>query len=663
LTVYRQGIERRDQSGSDAFELLLRLSGEGVCLLDSDGRTDRINAAGARLLRSTPEALIGRPFHGLVHAAPSGRATECPLCGPAGDFEGRTTFIRRDGTEFEASCTARTVDLDLGDEGRLILFSPLDNEVAEPAREDSGLDTHVRLRRVVAELAAEKQRTELVHSFARRLFVTPLGDLDGTLVDEFCAMTDSRLGLLYKSDEPDSGLVLTASHGLFRSGVADRIGPDQGSFGAVLSARQPLAEDHSAAPLELAGRTIRHMMHVPLWEGEDDLGVLILARTVARPYSDEEQKSVAHLAGLASTALANAHVVGRLERLSQLARAALDGIVEAIRLVDPEGRELFSNKSMRYLDHELGLDPTESLYGSQSVELARRTTDPEAYLDGLREMQADPEGRTRTEWELEESGRSFERYTAPISDTLGTFIGRLVVLREITAERRAERLQDDLISFASHELRTPLTSVFGFANLLLEEGSDDDAAWRSHVQTIRDEATRLLRMVDELLDFQRIGAGGFALDRTRFDLHDLIEEQISNASRSSRAHEISFESTPRRVAINADRNRIAQVLSNLLSNAIKYSPKGGVVRVRLDAKRNAIRVSIRDSGIGIPESQREKLFTKFFRIESEEVEGIPGLGLGLAFCQEIVEAHDGTIGFEAAPGGGTIFWFELPVDD
>jgi signal transduction histidine kinase len=105
------------------------------------------------------------------------------------------------------------------------------------------------------------------------------------------------------------------------------------------------------------------------------------------------------------------------------------------------------------------------------------------------------------------------------------------------------------------------------------------------------------------------------------------------------------------------------VLSNLLSNAIKYSPKGGIVHVRLDVKRHAIRVSVQDSGIGIPESQREKMFTKFFRIESEEIEGIPGLGLGLAFCQEIVDAHDGAIGFDAAPGGGTIFWFELPVDE
>jgi signal transduction histidine kinase len=169
--------------------------------------------------------------------------------------------------------------------------------------------------------------------------------------------------------------------------------------------------------------------------------------------------------------------------------------------------------------------------------------------------------------------------------------------------------------------------------------------------------------VDELLDFQRIGVGGFALNRARFDLHALIAEQISIAAQSSRAHEITFDGSPRRFALDADRNRIAQVLSNLLSNAIKYSPSGGPIRVRTDVRRHAVRVSVRDSGVGIPESQRERMFTKFFRIESEEIEGIPGHGLGLAFCQEIVEAHDGTIGFEAAPGGGTIFWFELPVDD
>src|SRR5262249_35355345 len=150
----------------------------------------------------------------------------------------------------------------LGREGRLIVFNALGDVVELPPPVKSPPDAEAKLRRAVAELAAEKQRTESVHTFARQLFVTPLGDLDRTLVDQFCEVTDSRLGLLYKKDEPDADLGLAASHGLFRTGVADRIRPNQGSFGTALSARHPIVEDHSRSPLELAGRSIRHIMYV-----------------------------------------------------------------------------------------------------------------------------------------------------------------------------------------------------------------------------------------------------------------------------------------------------------------------------------------------------------------------------------------------------------------
>lgn len=640
MTVHRHGVESEAPSTmADAFELLLQVSNDGVCLLDATGLCRGVSSAGARVLGYHPRELIGRSFHAVVHAS-SARGDGCPLCGPAaGEFEGRGFLTRKDGTTFEAACTARRLTGDRTVDGRLVVFTEVDAE--DRAHGATRHDTEARLRRTVAELAAEKQRSEAIHVFARQLFVTPLGDLDRTLVDQFCVLTDSRLGLLYKKDEHDAELGLAASHGLFPSGVANRIRPNQGSFGAALSARRPVVEDYSDDPLELAGRSIRHIMYVPLSEGEDDLGVLILARTMARPYLPEEQESVAHLAGLASVALANTRVVGRLERLSQLTRAALDGIVEAIRIVDQDGRELFANASMRFLDQELGLDPGAPFDGPE-----------------LREIQADPEGRTRMEWELED--RSFERYTAPIHDSLGTFIGRVIVLREVTAERRAERLQADLVSFASHELRTPLTSILGFAKILLEEG-DAEPEWSSHVETIRGEAVRLLGMVEDLLDFQLGGAGGFVLSRTRFELADLIGEEVSKAAQLSRIHEVVFDSPHAAPMVEADRNRIAQVLSNLLSNAIKYSPKGGVVRVRARAKKGSVYVSVADSGIGIPEDQSGKIFQKFSRVETEETADIRGIGLGLALCREIVEAHDGSIGFAEAPGGGTVFWFELPI--
>jgi signal transduction histidine kinase len=381
---------------------------------------------------------------------------------------------------------------------------------------------------------------------------------------------------------------------------------------------------------------------------------------VARPYSTREQESVAQLAGQASVALTNSRLVGRLERLSQLTRAALDGIVEAIRLVDPNGTELLVNASMRQLDDELGLHLHGSLYGAESAEFAARTTDPDAYLAELREMQANPERSSRTEWELEESGRVFERYTAPIRDSLGMLIGRVLFLREMTAERGAERLQAELISVVSHELRGPLTSMLGFTNVLLEEGLGE-VEWSMHVETVRSEIVRLLAIVDDLLDFQRVAEGGFALSFDRFDLFELIEEQVSAHANASELHELMFEPVHDRLLIEADRQRIAQVLANLISNAIKYSPQGGPVRISAERGLDVVRVSVSDSGIGIRPEHQDKVFTKFFRVDSEDTAHIRGLGLGLALCRELVVAHGGTIGCDSAPGAGAIFWFELPA--
>jgi signal transduction histidine kinase len=658
LSAHRHTMEYEDFT--DPFELLLQVSHEGICLLDAAGLCQGISATGAQLLGYLPRDLDGRPFHDLVHAASDDRLEECPLCGLLMEaFSGEALLTMKDGTAFEASCTARPLLVGPGLRGRLIVFTKLSPPPEEGGAKDAG--TEAVLRRAAAELAAEKQRTESLHAFGRQLLVTPLGDLDAALVDQFCTFTDSKLGLFYRVDEPEKDLVLAGSHGLFRSGVANKIAPGQGTLGLALSARCPVVEDHAASPVELAGRSIRHIMYVPLSDGEEDLGALILARTATRPYSRQEQESVAQLADLASVALANNRLVGRLEQLSQLTRAALDGIVEAIRLVDPEGRELLVNASMRHLDDELGLHGHRSLYGAEAAEFAGRTTDPEGYLAELREMQLNPERRSRTEWELEDSARVFERYTAPIRDSLGTLIGRVLVLREMTAERGAENLQAELISVVSHELRTPLTSMLGFTNVLLGEDLEE-GEWSLHVETVRGEIVRLLAIVDDLLEFQRVGAGRFVPERTRFDLRDLIKEQAAALANASTIHRLIVEHEADPLVVEADRDRIAQVLSNLLTNAIKYSPEGGPVRVSAERKADRIRVSISDSGIGIPEDQRDKVFTKFVRIESAETAHIRGLGLGLALSREIVAAHGGAIGFDSAAGAGSVFWFDLPAD-
>jgi signal transduction histidine kinase len=276
-------------------------------------------------------------------------------------------------------------------------------------------------------------------------------------------------------------------------------------------------------------------------------------------------------------------------------------------------------------------------------------------------MQGARERRARTEWELRDSGRSFERYSAPIRDSLGTFIGRVLVIREMTAERRAERLRADLVSFVSHELRNPLTSMLAFTEILREEARPGWNEWIPHVDTIRGELNRLLGIVDDLLDVERMGATGMPLRRERFDLTELIREQAAAQGGSTTRHDLILDLPSHPLFVDADNERIGQVVSNLLSNAIKYSPQGGPIRVRATSSGGAVRVTVSDSGLGIREDQQERIFTKFYRVESADTAGIRGLGLGLALSREIVAIHGGTMGFVSAPGEGSTFWFELPA--
>ena len=224
--------------------------------------------------------------------------------------------------------------------------------------------------------------------------------------------------------------------------------------------------------------------------------------------------------------------------------------------------------------------------------------------------------------------------------------------------RESERGKTELVSIVSHELRTPLASVLGFTALLLKR--EFDPPTRRHYLGIVDaQARRLAALLEDFLDVQRIEHEGVDLASEKVDLARLLDEQAQLYAAQSPKHRLAVELAERPLTVRGDPGRLAQVVGNLLSNAIKYSPDGGTVQLVAARSGDGVRVAVHDEGLGIPEDQQSRIFTKFFRGDAGAT-GITGTGLGLAVSREIVEAHGGSIGFDSDPGQGTTFWLELP---
>ena len=348
-----------------------------------------------------------------------------------------------------------------------------------------------------------------------------------------------------------------------------------------------------------------------------------------------------------------------LQRLVDINGALLDASVDGMRLVDLEGRSLLANSVMEQVRNDVFKLPRHTTLQAGAAMLALRLTDPTAYRATMLAILNDPECSTTDEFELAEERRVFQRNTGPVRDSDGVLIGRIIVMREITAERDAARLKSEFVATVSHELRTPLTGVLGFAELLLE-GDLDEETRRHCAQTIQREAQRLTALVDDFLDLQKLEAGPFTLALEAFELSALVRQQVELYSVQSEGHRLEFAAPDEELALVGDRKRIGQVIANLLSNAIKYSPAGGVVTVTATSGDGFVRVCVRDTGIGIPSAQHGRVFTRFFRVDSWDTREVGGTGLGLALCDEIVTAHKGRIGFESTAGVGSTFWFELP---
>ena len=226
-----------------------------------------------------------------------------------------------------------------------------------------------------------------------------------------------------------------------------------------------------------------------------------------------------------------------------------------------------------------------------------------------------------------------------------------------------EQLRDDWLSVASHELRTPLTALKlqtqYLHNRLARQGLHDDVAIIAQMEA---QIQKLERLNGDLLNVSNMQAGGLAYVEECVDLNQVLQESAEMMQQMYPTHTIVVRGAATTCLVG-DKDRLGQVFSNLLSNAIKYSPFADTVEVEIRSSAEAVTISVRDYGIGIPQNQHEKIFERFYRAVDPSTNVIPGLGIGLYLVAEIIKHHGGTITVESAVGKGSTFHVALPSDD
>lgn len=250
-----------------------------------------------------------------------------------------------------------------------------------------------------------------------------------------------------------------------------------------------------------------------------------------------------------------------------------------------------------------------------------------------------------------------------VEDTNHEFIGYVIVAQDISELKRIERSKSAFVAAVSHELRTPLTSISGALQVInAMPGNVPQTQLSELIKMALRSSDRLLLLINDLLDMQKIESGRMDFDFKEISAQELVQFSISTMEALAREHNVSmrFSGPEKPLVLVGDFNRLVQVMVNLLSNAIKFAPEGSTISVSLRQARGAVRLGVRDSGPGVPAEFQSRIFEKFSQADGANAKSKGGTGLGLSICKVILAQHGSNIQFWSDPREGTEFYFEIP---
>jgi signal transduction histidine kinase len=255
----------------------------------------------------------------------------------------------------------------------------------------------------------------------------------------------------------------------------------------------------------------------------------------------------------------------------------------------------------------------------------------------------------------------FDTYYSPMLDVEGAVVGAIGVAVDASQRRAADRMKDEFLSVVNHELRTPLTSIRGSLGMLTGGlVNPDSEKGKRMLEIALGNTSRLIRLINDILDVERMQSGAISLNREACDAADLMVSAADAVRGMAEEVGVVLDVRPYRAQLRADPHRLVQVLTNVLSNAIKFSPRGATVSLGADETPNELIVVVTDAGRGIPADKLELIFERFEQVDVSDARQKGGTGLGLAISRSIVQKHGGHIWAESTLGQGSTFRISLP---
>ncbi|GIW05388.1 MAG: hybrid sensor histidine kinase/response regulator [Dehalococcoidia bacterium] len=655
----RRAAEEALRASERYFRSLTDHAMDLTLIVGPDGAIGYASRAIEGLLGYQPAEVIGTPALQLVHPedrAAAERLLRRVAAEPQGS--GRIAFRIRTRAGEDRTLEAVVTNL-LHDEtvaGLVINARDITERVA----------AEVELRRRTDALAA------LHESALDLLNRRNVDDVLRAIVDRAGALFATQDGFIHLIAPTRDHLVMRIGTGVFEPIQGRTISLNEGVAGRVWATGKPfLVNDYEnwEGALHHSRRVevFDSLVGIPLMSENELVGVLGLAQRPGKPGFSETDVEILSLFGqLASIVLDNVRLYAQaqeeieerkqaaeaLRQSEQRNRALLDAIPDLMLRISSEGD---------FLDYHPGTAEAQSaprewvvgrtLWDNFSAERAN------LFLQCVRRAIATGEPQT-LEFSFQAGNRLLEREARFVRSGDRE---ALVLVRDITERKKVDLLKNEFVSTVSHELRTPLTSIRGSLGLLkggVGGALPPEAA--NLVDIAFKNSERLVRLINDILDIEKIESGKLPLERRPLDLGHLVESAIEAneglAAELGVRLTIGERTTP--AIVLGDYDRLMQVMANLLSNAAKFSPAGAEVRVDVTRSRGGFRVAVRDQGPGIPDQFRSRVFERFAQADSSDRRQKGGTGLGLSITKAIVERHGGTIGFETSESGST-FWFEL----